>query len=90
MGATMSTLSERELYATIATYFDTGTQEISSESDLMSLGLDSLDFIEILMIVEDSTGVEFEFDEEIEIVKAGDLYRLYQDAERRLPACGER
>lgn len=47
---------------------------IDANDDLRSLGLDSLDVVEILLQIEDELGVQFSSEELKKLKKVGDLY----------------
>ncbi|MDR2515097.1 MAG: acyl carrier protein [Christensenellaceae bacterium] len=59
--------------AILAEHLDKDASEITAESSFESLGLDSLDTVEIVMELEDEFGVSIEMDESIKSV--ADLVR---------------
>ena len=53
-------------------------KEIESTSDLRSLGIDSLDLVEIIMDVEDKFGIQFENDELNKFVTVDDVVKAIE------------
>jgi len=53
------------------------TEEISAESSFSELGIDSLDTVELLMELEDRTGVKVELADKVETV--GELVALIEE-----------
>ena len=49
--------------------------DIDMDTNLVSLGLDSLDVVEMCYAVEDEVGIHFETKELTEFVTVGDLFR---------------
>ncbi|MGH3441057.1 MAG: acyl carrier protein [Nitriliruptorales bacterium] len=66
----------QELYETVARIltdtFQVPADEVSAEATLESLDLDSLDLVELTLIVEEETGVKIEDDELENIRTVGD------------------
>lgn len=60
----------------------TGCDEASvkNESTFAELGIDSLDTVELLMNLEDETGIEIELDQKIETV--GELVALVEEKKK--------
>lgn len=48
-------------------------EELDPAAELKSLGLDSLDLVELIMDIEENYGVEFENEELIEFKTVGDV-----------------
>ena len=57
-----------KLAAMIAEHTGTAQEEITRESTFESLGIDSLETVEMLMELEDELGVEVELEEKLETV----------------------
>ena len=53
-------------------------KEIEATSDLRSLGIDSLDLVEIIMDVEDKFGIQFENDELNKFVTVSDVVKAIE------------
>ena len=53
-------------------------KEIERTSDLRSLGIDSLDLVEIIMDVEDKFGIQFENDELNKFVTVDDVVKAIE------------
>lgn len=62
----------------LAEYKDIDESEISPESTLEELGMDSLDTVDLIMQFEDEFEVSLEVDEKIKTV--GDLVKLIQES----------
>jgi len=62
----------------LAEYKDIDESEISPESTLEELGLDSLDTVDLIMQFEDEFEVSLEVDEKIKTV--GELVKLIQES----------
>lgn len=62
----------------LAEYKDIDVSEISPESTLEELGLDSLDTVDLIMQFEDEFEVSLEVDEKMKTV--GDLVKLIQES----------
>lgn len=60
----------------IAEHNDCDVSEIAMDTTFQSLGIDSLDTVELLMNLEDSIGREIELDQKVETV--GDLVRFVE------------
>lgn len=60
----------------IAEHNDCDVAEITMDSTFLSLGIDSLDTVELLMNLEDTIGREIELDQKVETV--GDLVRFVE------------
>ena len=60
----------------IAEHVDCDPSEIKEDTTFESLGIDSLDTVELLMNLEDVIGMEIELDQKVETV--GDLDRFIQ------------
>ncbi len=60
----------------IAEHNDCDPSEITSETTFQSLGIDSLDTVELLMNLEDTIGREIELDQKVETV--GDLVHFVE------------
>ena len=55
----------------LAEQLDIAVEDITPETTFESLGIDSLDTVELLMNLEDKLGIEVELDQKVETV--GDL-----------------
>ena len=55
----------------VAERVEKDVSEITMDSKFQDLGIDSLDTVELLMILEDKLGIEVELDQKVETV--GDL-----------------
>lgn len=53
-------------------------KEITTDSELVELGLDSLDLVELLMDIEDEFGIEFENEEMTSLKKVSDVYQAIE------------
>ncbi len=53
-------------------------KEISLDSNIKDLGLDSLDIVDLLMDMEDKYGIEFENEEMASIVTVGDVIKAIE------------
>ena len=51
---------------------------LKEDDKLASLGLDSLDLVEVMLEIEDTLGIEFYSDEIQEIATLGDVLRLIE------------
>ena len=60
-----------KLAAYLASQLDINEEDITEETTFESLGIDSLDTVEMLMNLEDKLGIEIELDQKVETV--GDL-----------------
>lgn len=60
----------------IAEHNDCDVSEITMDTTFVSLGIDSLDTVELLMNLEDTIGREIELDQKVETV--GDLVRFVE------------
>ena len=60
----------------LADYRDMDVSEIKMESSFEVLGLDSLDMVDLIMLLEDAFDVEIEIDEKLETVR--DLVELIE------------
>lgn len=60
----------------IAEHNDCDVSEITMDTTFQSLGIDSLDTVELLMNLEDSIGREIELDQKVETV--GDLVHFVE------------
>ena len=65
-----------EIAKLIAEHNDCDVSEITMETTFQSLGIDSLDTVELLMNLEDSIGREIELDQKVETV--GDLVQFVE------------
>ncbi|MDY4787785.1 MAG: phosphopantetheine-binding protein [Bacilli bacterium] len=52
--------------------------DIKSESELRSLGIDSLDLVEIIMDIEEQFGIQFENDELNKFVTVDDVVKAIE------------
>ena len=53
-------------------------KEVTLDSDIKSLGLDSLDVVDLLMDLEDKYGVEFENEEMTSLVTVNDVVKAIE------------
>ena len=53
-------------------------KEVTLDSDIKSLGLDSLDIVDLLMDLEDKYGVEFENEEMTSLVTVNDVVKAIE------------
>lgn len=60
----------------IAKHTDCDADSIAMDTTLVSLGVDSLDTVEMIMDMEEELGVELEFDEKVNTV--GDLVNFIE------------
>jgi acyl carrier protein len=60
----------------LLTEFEVDASEVNMDSEFETLGLDSLDLVELSVKVEDSFGLEIEEDDLKEVVTVGDAVRL--------------
>ena len=51
---------------------------LKEEDSLQSLGLDSLDLVEVMLEIEDALGIEFDSEEIQEVTSLGDVLKLIQ------------
>ena len=51
---------------------------LKEEDSLQSLGLDSLDLVEVMLEIEDALGIEFDSEEIQEVTTLGDVLKLIQ------------
>ena len=65
-----------EIAKLIAEHNDCDASEVDMDSTFQSLGIDSLDTVELLMNLEDAIGREIELDQKVETV--GDLVRFVE------------
>lgn len=65
-----------KLKAILAEHCDTDPSEITQETTFESLGIDSLDTVEMVMEMEEELGVELELDEKVETV--GDMVKFIE------------
>ena len=65
-----------EIAKLIAEHNDCDIAEITMETSFQTLGIDSLDTVELLMNLEDTVGREIELDQKVETV--GDLVRFVE------------
>ena len=65
-----------KLAAYLASQLDINEEDITEETTFESLGIDSLDTVEMLMNLEDKLGKEIELDQRVETV--GDLVRYIE------------
>lgn len=63
----------------LADYKDINPDDISLESTFEELGVDSLDTVELVMTLEDETGVKVEMNEKLKTV--GELVKLLEDSQ---------
>ena len=52
---------------------------LKEEDELASLGLDSLDLVEVMMAIEDRCSIEFSSEEISEIKTLGDMVKLIKE-----------
>lgn len=64
----------------IADHIDCEKSEIKMETTFESLGIDSLDTVEMVMELEDKLGFELELDRKVETV--GDLVKFAEEKSR--------
>ena len=57
-----------QIQEVVAEHLDCDKEEITRESTFESLGIDSLDTVEMLMNLEDKLGTEIELDEKVSTV----------------------
>lgn len=73
-------MTENEVFDAIAELIaertDCDKAEVKSDSKFKDLGIDSLDTVELLMSLEDETGMEIELDRKVETID--DLDRFIQ------------
>lgn len=62
--------------ALIAERYDCAPSEVTMETSLRDMGIDSLDMVEMLMLLEEKLGTEIELEEKVETV--GDLVRYIE------------
>jgi acyl carrier protein len=60
----------------LANYRDMDVSEITMESNFEDLGLDSLDMVDLVMLLEDEFEIEIEIEEKLETVR--DLVELIE------------
>lgn len=65
-----------KLKAILAEHSDADPAEITEATTFESLGIDSLDTVEMVMEMEEDLGVELELDEKVETV--GDMVRFIE------------
>lgn len=65
-----------KLKAILAEHCDSDPSEITLETTFESLGIDSLDTVEMVMEMEEELGVELELDEKVETV--GDMVKFIE------------
>jgi len=65
-----------KLKAILAEHSDADPSEITAATTFESLGIDSLDTVEMVMEMEDDLGVELELDEKVETV--GDMVKFIE------------
>ncbi len=62
----------------IANFKKITKKEVTLDSDIKSLGLDSLDIVDLLMDLEDKYGVEFENEEMTSLVTVNDVVKAIE------------
>ncbi len=62
----------------IANFKKITKKEVTLDSDIKSLGLDSLDVVDLLMDLEDKYGVEFENEEMTSLVTVNDVVKAIE------------
>ncbi len=66
-----------KLVALLAEHVDCEPSEITESTTFESLGIDSLDTVEIIMQLEDELGVELQLEEKL--VSVGDFLKFLQE-----------
>ena len=51
---------------------------LKEEDSLSSLGLDSLDLVEVMLEIEEALGIEFDSEQIAEVVTLGDVLKLIE------------
>ena len=72
-----------KLAAYLASQLDINEEDITEETTFESLGIDSLDTVEMLMDLEEELGVELEMEEKV----ATDLVIIFKNTLSLAPAC---
>ncbi len=62
----------------IANFKKITKKEVTLDSDIKSLGLDSLDIVDLLMDLEDKYGVEFENEEMTSLTTVNDVVKAIE------------